>query len=298
MDSKQKIEEFIYDCFSERTEALMLRLEIHTAYWQRFYHPECLWDSRRGVIEKSQEEKIVSISPTDTETYVITSGETIYHSRYHLKPLGESWSIHEIDMECAMCRAKAASSNCIICDGSGWLNWSQQANLSRLKRAEYHRGLHSRASSQSELYSRIHWDPAVDQYMAGHFQERSNALEKEIEVQSKFVLRYFSPEFDSTRWLPQIHNSESEAILAMAPTNNGTHVYTTGFTGLALRYNVRPTGQSWLIWRVDHECPLCLKQGRRTDCFFCGGTIWDHRKHFSGDRSGLPGQDTSDNPRW
>jgi hypothetical protein len=185
----------------------------------------------------------------------------------------------------------------MMCDGSGWLNWSQQANLSRLNCAEYHRGLHSKFSSQSDFYSRTNWDPAVEQYMTGHFQERSNALEKEIEVQAKFVVCYFSPEFDSTRWLPLSHNSESESILAMAPAKSGTYVYTTGFTGLALRYNVRPTGHTWLIWHVDHECPLCLKQGRRNYCFLCGGTIWDHRKNFSGDRCGLPGPDTTDNPR-
>jgi hypothetical protein len=278
LDSKQKIEEFIHECFSERTEALKLRLEIHTAYWLRFYHPGCLWDSRHGEIQKSQGEKIVSISPTDTETYVITSGESTCRSRYHLKPLGESWSIHEIDTECALCRTKKATSNCMICDGSRWLNWSQQANLLRLNRAEYHRGLHSRLSSQSESYSRIHWDPAIEQFMTGHFQERSNALEKEIEIQGQFVVRYFSPEFDSTRWLPMIHDCDSEAILAMAPAKNGTHVYTTGFIGLALRYNLRPARQNWLIWQVDHECPHCLKQGRRADCSFCRGTIWEHRK--------------------
>jgi len=290
MAPEPAIEQFINNCFHDRTEALKSRLETHQAFWQRFYHSECLWDSRRGVIEKSQEEKVISISPFDVETLVITSG-SIYRDRYHLKPSGRSWLIHEIDMECALCRGKAASSNCMLCDGSGWRSWKDQANSLRLKRAEHHRSL-SRPESDSELYRRVGRNSDIEIFMIGHFRERSVSLRKETEIYAKFVDRYFSAEFDSSRWLTSVHDSDAEDILAMAPAKNGTHVYTTGCAALQLRYNVRSTGQSWLIWQVNHECPMCVRQGRRADCFFCGGTIWEQKlAHPGGNRSTPPGEE-------
>jgi hypothetical protein len=48
------VEQFIADYFRERTSALRLRLEVHHRFWQRFYDSQCHWDSRRGVIEKSE----------------------------------------------------------------------------------------------------------------------------------------------------------------------------------------------------------------------------------------------------
>ena len=99
-------------------------------------------------------------------------------------------------MECALCRAKTDSSNCTMCDGSGWLNWSQQANLSRLKRAEHHRTVHSRLESKSEPPGRPYRDQAIEQFMNTHFREHSTAIEKEIEIQDKFVRRFFAPDFE------------------------------------------------------------------------------------------------------
>src|SRR5277367_5091485 len=104
MPSKPTIEQFIQDCFLERTVSLKQRLEVHYAYWRRFYQSNCLTDSRRGVVEESEPEKIVSVSRSNAGTEVMTTGSPRnQRSRYHVKSSGETWLIQEVDTECLRC---------------------------------------------------------------------------------------------------------------------------------------------------------------------------------------------------
>lgn len=294
MDSA--IEQFIRRCFDERTKALKARLAIHQTFRRRFYHSDCFWDSRRGVVERSQNENIDSIrSSSEGKAYVITSGETNYRSRYNVKPHENTWLIDEVDMECSLCHASGTSSDCAQCSGSGWLNWKMQSALLLNRRSRTLRQQHSLTSSDQRR-SRTQRNASLEEFMFRHFGERSASLKQQAEVQRKFVERYFDPECDWQRWLPSVRESEAEEILSIIPAPTGKYVFTTGTGFLQLRYNIHPTEQSWLIWKVDSECPMCSESGRRESCFLCGGTIWEHRKHFERGESG--DQPPSDNPRW
>jgi len=293
MDSA--IEQFIRRYFDDRTEALKKRLSIHQTCRKRFYHDDCFFDSQRGVIEKSLNEKIESILSSDGKAYVITSGETIYRSRYNVKPLATSWLIDEVDMECSICRATGSSVKCAQCGGSGWLSWKMQSALFLNKRTKTFRQKHS-LSSSDQRHNRPERNASLEEFMLRHSQDRSESLKQQADVQRKLVERYFNPERDWQRWLPSVHESETEEILSIIPAPSGKYVLTTGTGFWQLRYNVRPIEKNWLIWKVDHECPMCSESGRQENCFLCGGTIWERRKNFELGESG--DQSTFDNPRW
>jgi hypothetical protein len=293
MDSA--VEQFISRYFNDRTETLKARLSIHQTHRKRFYHDDCFFDSRRGVIEKSLNEKIDEVIRSDGKTYVITSGETIYRSRYNVKPLANSFLISEVDMECSLCRMGGSSAKCTQCDGLGWPDWKTQSAKLLDRRSKSFRQRHSLTSSDQQNRQSQH-NLSLEEFMLRHSKDRSVSLKKQAVIQREFVQRYFSPECDWQRWLPSVHESETEEILSIISAPTGKYVFTTGTGFWQLRYNVQPNEQDWLIWKVDHECPMCSESGRQENCFLCGGTIWEHRKHFPrGDSGEQPPLNT---PRW
>lgn len=275
MDSKPTIEQFIYNCFRERTAALRQRLEIHQVYWRRYYHSECNFDSRRGVVERSEAERIVDVLPSEIEFGVVTSGHHPNHrSRYRVKSSGEGWLINEVDMECRQCRTVGASTECAECGGTGWQSWK-----ALVKRCEERALGSARSGQDEELEGRPFRDPNIEHFMTDHFRERTEELKKEMKIHADYAKRFYSPECDWARWGASVQGSEAERIVNMVLFDTGAHVITRDFNiSRRLRYNLRPTGQSWLIWNVDSECPICHQQGRSTDCIWCGGTIWERKK--------------------
>jgi len=273
MDSKPTIEQFIHNCFHERTEALKRRLEIHQVYRQRFYRSECRFDSRQGVIEKSEGEKIVNVTPTDVGATIVTTGETIYRSRYHLNSSAENWLIQEVDMECAFCRGTGLSAGCSKCGGTGWHSWKDRTRLHPSPRRKEPAVL----VTKEELRGRYFSDADLEEFMAEHFRERTISRRKELEVQTNYTRHFFSPDCDSSRWVPSVAESEAETVLGVELVNTGVRVITSGLHIMRLRYDLRPVGQSWLIWDVDVECLNCCQQGRSANCFRCGGTIWGRK---------------------
>jgi hypothetical protein len=300
MKSKPTVEQFMTDFFQERTAALKMVLENRREYRLRYYHSECLWDSRRGGVEKSEAEKIVDVSPSDIGTDVISTGSTINRSRYRLTLSGESWLICAVDMECGHYRIFGASYDCPRCGGTGWLSWKDQTEL--LKRQEQHAARPTRPTPNEESEGSLFRDSAIEQFMTDHFRERTAVLRKEAEIHAEYVRHFYSQECDWTRWIASAEHSEIERILSIVPVDAGAHVTTNGFgfRGRRLRYNLCPAAQSWLIWKVDLECPVCSQQGRRVDCFWCGGTIWEHKKADGGrPRGEQPGDDPlPETPRW
>jgi hypothetical protein len=273
MDSKPAIEQFINKCFRERTANLKLRLEIHHAYWRRFYHSECDWDSRRGVIEASEAEKIVDISPSDIGFAVVTTGHhpVLHRSRYRVKSSGQSWLIQEVDTECLHCRRSGLSIECTACGGTGW------QNRKALVKQNAQRAHRSMSSPDEELEGHPFRDPDIEQFMADHFREQTATRKKELEIATDYAKRFYSPECDWPGRETPTPVDDAERIVSIAPLDAEVLVITHGFA-VRLRYHLRPVEQSWLIWEVDPECLLCLQQGRTADCFWCGGTIWDRRK--------------------
>lgn len=295
MGSKQPVEEFIQDCFRERTEALRRRFAVHQAFRQRFYNSDCPFDSRRGVIEKSEEEKIVDVLLTDQGANVVTSGDTINRSRYRVNKLGEIWLIQDVDYECARCRVIAVPAKCPQCDGTGWWSWNKRATLVQPALRKQPAAL----VTKEELRGRYFSDADLEEFMAEHFRERIITRRKELEILYNYTRRFYSAECDCSRWGPYGEQSDAETVLGVELAGTGVRVITSGLNTWRLRYHLRPSGHSWLIWDVDTECGICCREGRSTNCILCGGTIWGKRRETRGKRPPSSGeQPPPENPRW
>jgi len=108
-------------------------------------------------------------------------------------------------------------------------------------------------------------------------------LKKEVEIHATYRERFYSPECNwDAKELTGQWMGEAENIMSVTRTDLEVHVITQGYTPFRLRYLLRPERQTWLIWEVDMECPLCYRQGRKANCFWCGGTIWEHKKDKGG----------------
>ena len=239
------------DFFRERTTALKIILESRHDYRQRFYHQECLWDSRSGVVSLSESEKIESVLPSGVAASVVTTGTHPNHrSRYHVKPSGESWLIQEVDTECSFCNR---TPECPECGGSGW----QSGKDWYTRYAQRHDRAKSRSSNE-ELEGCVYLEPAIEQFMADHFRERTATLQMEMKIHANYAKRFYSPEFDWSRFVVSVQGSEAERVVNVVLVKTGAQVITRDFCIWGLRYNLRPGGQSWLIWEVDSECPNAI----------------------------------------
>jgi len=279
------------DCFQERTTALKRQLEIHRVYRRRFYDDKCDHFSRRGTVELSETEKVLEVSPTETEIVVVTTGDHPNHrSRYHVTPSGQSWLIQEVDTECLHCRTSGPSDDCVECGGIGWLRWEDRAE--RLALHERHFPRTTSLNPGEPLRDGRFHNPAIEQFMTDNFKERTEALKKEAEIHAEHCKRFYGPECDWSRWIPSVQKSEAERISNVKLLEVKAYVITDGFDALRWRYRLRQTGQSWLIQEVDTECPFCERQGWKANCIWCGGTIWEHKKFNGGsERSEQSGEE-------
>jgi hypothetical protein len=281
MGSKPTIEQFMSHFFRERTAALKMVLENRRDYRLRYYHRECMVDSRHGVVERSEAEQIVSVSTSYIGAVVVTTGDHPNHrSRYRVKSSGQSWLIQEVDTECDHCRLFGPSFECAQCGGTGWQSWKDRTDWS--KRQEQRAARTTRPGPDEESEGCLVRDSAIAQFMTDYFRERTLAWKKEVEIYGDYAKGFYSPECDWTRWVVSVQLSEAERILNIALVDTGAQVITRDFNRWRLRYHLRPAGQSWLIWEVDNECTVCHQQGRKADCFWCAGTIWEHKKANSG----------------
>jgi hypothetical protein len=274
MDAKPTIEQFVSDYLGERTVTLKMIVQVRRPYRERFYDGDCLWDSRRGVVESSESEKVISVSVSGKEATVITTGSALnYRSRYHVNLLDENSSIQEVDTECYDCHRSGISAECAKCGGSGWLSWKDRSKWSGEGAFQLQRPTVGDPVKEEGLR-----DPSVEKFMTDHFRERTMTLRREREIYSEHAKRFFRPGFDWNRWVGSIQNSEAERIVSMALADTGAQVITRGFSVTRLRYNLQRTGADWLIKQVDTECLNCLRKGKRDDCFWCGGTIWGRKR--------------------
>ena len=122
------IEHFMSQYFRDRTELILAEIERRSPHRQKYFAADCRWDSRKGTVESSHSEQVVSVSEADGETLVVTTGQkqdTIFFPlRYHLRPDGASWLIHQVEFQCPSCRGSGiavhSSGACVICSGKGW----------------------------------------------------------------------------------------------------------------------------------------------------------------------------------
>ena len=231
----------------------------------------------------------MDVSPSGIGTDVITTGSCTYCARYRVRPCGENWLIHDVEINCGRCQVKGADTMCAMCGGTGWQSCKVLPCSTLPNRGDLHFDRSSSSTPDEELGHRRPRDPAIEQFMTDHFRERTAVLKKEVEIHAAYRKRFYSPECDwDAKELTGQWTGEAEKIMSVTQTGPEHHVITHGYTPLRLRYLLRPERQTWVIWEVHTECLSCYRRGRRADCFWCGGTIWEHNKASRGNAGSEP----------
>ncbi len=129
-DSMTSVEQFIAQYFEDRTKLIIAEIERRSPHRQNYFDSGCRWDSRQGTVESSQAEKILSVSQAGSETLVVTTGRShnsiTFPLRYHLRPKGGTWLIHQVESQCPACHGTGEghcgeeSGGCRFCGGKGW----------------------------------------------------------------------------------------------------------------------------------------------------------------------------------
>ena len=123
-------QEFMAQYFEDRTKLIIAEIERGSPHRQQYFDPDCMWGSRQGTVEISEGETISSMSQDGGETLVVTTGQQhkgiTFPFRYHLRPTGDTWLIHQVEVQCLACHGAAArhcgdqSGACSFCGGKGW----------------------------------------------------------------------------------------------------------------------------------------------------------------------------------
>jgi hypothetical protein len=93
--------------FAARTEQIARELEIRAPFRKKYFADGCLWDSRSGSIERSENEIILEIENSGGEARVITQEKQPFpRLRYVLIPLEQTWQIRRVD---------------VFVEGHGWM---------------------------------------------------------------------------------------------------------------------------------------------------------------------------------
>lgn len=127
-----QIEEFMRELFLARIAEEKQILANRVGYRRRFFVADCNWDNRAYTLEMIESEDVVS--KDDTGSTIITEyqfppcavGSRTRRRRYHLKAVGDSWLICDVEDQCFVCRGQG-DEGCIGCKGKHWL--SSQADV-------------------------------------------------------------------------------------------------------------------------------------------------------------------------
>ena len=96
----QSAEDFMKSFFLARTAEVQSELEARKQFRNKFFAEGCAWDSRRRSVERSESERIVEVSSSDTTAEVITREiDPFPRLRYHLERVRDSWLIQRVDVE-------------------------------------------------------------------------------------------------------------------------------------------------------------------------------------------------------
>lgn len=123
--SAESVESFMKRFFAARSSQLERELLERKRFRNDFYSKECEWDSRRGAVERSEREYVLTISRSADATLVITGGTAPWDAlRYRLMPKGNSWVIASVQGQCSICGEDSRDATCHLCHGTGWLDES------------------------------------------------------------------------------------------------------------------------------------------------------------------------------
>jgi hypothetical protein len=124
----QKVEEFMQELFRSRIAEEKKILAERVGYRQRFFAPDCRWDSRIFTLEMIESERIVSIGTSSSGVEVVTEysasvsprSARISRRRYDLRAAGDSWLICSVGLQCPHCHGQG-DEECLGCKGKHWL---------------------------------------------------------------------------------------------------------------------------------------------------------------------------------
>lgn len=256
------VEAFMRRFFQERTAALKHIRENHLIYWRGFYDAGCDWDSRRHVVEDSAAEEIEAMFGASDNVQVVTKGNGPFRSRYHLKNVGESWCICEVDTGMP---------------GERWVNSKDTVSTDSFPTNEQRRSHDVTFVNLPEPMDCAKRQPVL-QFMSDHFRERTSSWAREAEIYGSRLKSFYSAECGWERYVVSAQRSEAERIDRIELVDEGAHVITSGFDRYRNRYCLTSAGDRWSIKEVDNECPVCVAQGRNANCFWCAGSIWEHTR--------------------
>lgn len=175
--------------FKERTDTLRQMLELRRPFRERFYDPNCLYDSRKDSIERSEAEAIESVKWDESGFLVVKFGEKVVgRRRFDVELNGGTLRIMETEFECSCLRHKYDATGCKYCGGRGWLNSRERRRL-----PEGFDVPSSEAVSDAELVGSGTMDSEILQFMAEHFRERAAIMIRWEEIYGAFTKRFFAP---------------------------------------------------------------------------------------------------------
>jgi hypothetical protein len=126
----QSLEEFMRDFLQTRIALAKSEQSTRARYRQKFYTPDCIFDSREGTVEMLESETIIRSSAGDGAGEVVTEVTNplcpyppVKH-RYCLKQEGGSWRIRDVQVACVQCAGEPGNRTCPVCRGTGWLESS------------------------------------------------------------------------------------------------------------------------------------------------------------------------------
>lgn len=127
----------------------------------------------------------------------------------------------------------------------------------------------------------------IQEFLVAH----SAQIKRELADRAPFRRRFFSEDclWDSRE--AAFEDSQAEAISGVSVSESGVTVTTRAAIGFGgLRYHLRASGESWLIFCVEFRCPRCasLDHGKGADpsCRVCSGRGWVGRDDPTGSHRG------------
>ena len=118
------------DYFRARIAEEQRELRNRAGFRQKFYTPDCFFDSRAGTIKMIESEQVISSTANGETEDVITvitnplvKGSGPRKQRYLLIKSGDAWLIREGQLACHSCDGKPGNEGCMLCHGKGWLSF-------------------------------------------------------------------------------------------------------------------------------------------------------------------------------
>jgi hypothetical protein len=122
----QSPEVFMSDYFRERTEQLKREIQDRMSFRAKFFTDDCVWDSRKDDLRRSECERVINVSDAGSKAEVITQPASPFPKfRYHLQTQLQSWLIKNVELECLVCGGTGRNGGCPACNGSGWLGFDE-----------------------------------------------------------------------------------------------------------------------------------------------------------------------------